>query len=56
MEYFRTFPTSEAAHEVAKLEGFENYEVVSEAMPITVPLPLGAEQSIPNVRYAIRYN
>ncbi|MCD2511744.1 hypothetical protein [Comamonas endophytica] len=55
MSHTESFQTEEEAHAYAQQAGLRNYRVVAEPGPVTQMMPLGGQDGIPPIRFAIEY-
>ena len=54
-EHTESFETEEQAHAYAQQAGLSNYQVIAEPGPVTDMMPLGGQDGIPAIRFAIEY-
>lgn len=55
MQHTESFKTEEEAHAYAEQAGLSNYRVIAEPGPIAEMMPLGGQEGIPEIRFAIEY-
>lgn len=55
MQHTESFKTEEEAHAYAEQAGLSNYRVIAEPGPISEMMPLGGQEGIPEIRFAIEY-
>lgn len=54
-QHTESFETEEQAHAYAQQAGLTNYKVIAEPSPIAPAMPLGGQDGIPAIRFAIEY-
>lgn len=54
-QHTESFETEEQAHAYAQQAGLTNYRVIAEPGPVSQRTPLGGQDGIPLMRFAIEY-